>query len=65
MGAVASLEELQEVKKALSAVHKKYPEGYEAVVTEIVANKQVGYKNICKMMQGATPEDLKEGKPKK
>ncbi len=64
MPAVAPLEELQKVKKALTAVQKKHPEAYKDIVTEIVANKQIGYKNICKLLQGVTPEDLKKVKEK-
>lgn len=62
MPAVASIESLQEVQKELTAIKKKHPEGYEAVANVIKSNKIIGYKNICKMMQGITPAELKEPK---
>ena len=59
MPAVAELEKLKEAQKDLTATKKKHPQAYDAVVEVIKNHKMIGYGNICKMMQGVTPETLK------
>jgi len=60
MPAVASLEELKAVEEHLSQLKAEYPEAYADVVELFRRHRNVGYKNICKMMMGeATAEKLK------
>ena len=59
MAATASLEDLQAAKKSLKNFTVKYPKAFEALGGIINDHKMIGYKNICKMILGKTPEDLK------
>jgi formiminotetrahydrofolate cyclodeaminase len=60
MSAVASLEDLKQVKKELESLKMKDEEIYEDFVELFKRNRSVGYKNICKMLMGeSTPEELK------
>lgn len=58
-GAMASLEDLQVVHKALASHKKKFPEAYAAFVKLLEDNRAVGYKNIARLAFGSTPEELK------
>lgn len=59
MAAVAPIEDLREVKKDIEAFAAKNPEAYADLVTLIGKHRRVGYRNICRMALGDTPEDLK------
>jgi hypothetical protein len=60
MPAIATLEELKAIDIALKKMKDEYPEAYEKFSQFFKANRQIGYKNIIKMMIGeATPEKLK------
>lgn len=60
MSAVASIEELRQVKNELESLKMKDEEIYEDFVELFKRNRSVGYKNICKLlMEETTPEELK------
>ncbi len=60
MPAIATLEELKAIEIALKKMREEYPEAYEKFAQFFKDNRQIGYKNIIKMMIGeATPEKLK------
>jgi hypothetical protein len=60
MPAIATLEELKAIDIALKKMKEEYPEAYEKLSRFFKDNRQIGYKNIIKMMIGeATPEKLK------
>jgi hypothetical protein len=60
MPAIATLEELKAIDIALKKMKEEYPEAYEKLARFFKDNRQIGYKNIIKMMIGeATPEKLK------
>jgi hypothetical protein len=60
MPAVASLEELNAVSDDLAALKGRHPEAYAEVADLLRRHRQVGYKNICRLLLGeATPEKLK------
>jgi hypothetical protein len=60
MGAIASLEDLRAVKADLGVFEHEHPEGATAFAELLKKHRKVGYKNICKMALGSTPEELKE-----
>ena len=61
MPALASIEELSAVFKKLEEFKKKHPKAAEDMVLLLKSNRNIGYKNICKMLLNeATPESLKE-----
>jgi hypothetical protein len=63
MPAIASLEELKEIKAKLDEIKAQHPEGYNAIKELLATKRSVGYKNIIKMFLGeTTPEKLKEEK---
>jgi hypothetical protein len=60
MPAVASLEQLKAVEEHLGQLKAGHPEAYDDIVELFRRHRNVGYKNICKMMMGeATAEKLK------
>lgn len=60
MSAVASLEDLQQVKNELESLKMKDEEIYQDFVELFKRNRSVGYKNISKMlMEEKSPEELK------
>jgi hypothetical protein len=60
MPAIATLEELKAVQRALQSIGEKYPEAYERFTRFFKENRKIGYKNIIKLLTGeATPEKLK------
>ena len=63
MPAIASLEELKEIKAKLDQIKEQYPDGYNAIKELLASKRSVGYKNVAKMLIGdSTPEKLKEEK---
>ncbi len=61
MPAMATLEELKDTKKTIDRLKKKYPNAMTEVIDFLKKSRNVGYKNICKMVTGeATPESLKK-----
>ena len=63
MPAIASLEELKEIKAKLDEIKAQHPEGYNEIKKLLASKRSVGYKNIVKMLLGeVTPEKLKEEK---
>jgi hypothetical protein len=60
MPAIATLEELKAVEAALQKLKEEHPQAYDAFSSFFKGNRNIGYKNIIKMMIGeATPEKLK------
>ena len=60
MPAVASMEALQAVNEELAALQQQHPEAYGELAALLRRHRQVGYKNICKLLLGeATPAKLK------
>ena len=60
MPAIASLEDLQRVQNELEALKMKSPEDYEDFAKFFRKNRNIGFKNIVKMLIGeADPEKLK------
>jgi len=60
MPAIASLEDLQRVQNELEALKMKSPEDYEDFAKLFRKNRNIGFKNIVKMLIGeADPEKLK------
>ncbi len=54
------IEELQKVKGELDKYEKKYPEAFAVMADVIDTNRSIGYKNICRLIMGLTPEELAE-----
>ncbi|MFW6138350.1 MAG: hypothetical protein ACOC7U_04170 [Spirochaetota bacterium] len=60
MPAIATLEELKAVNKALKKLKEEHPEAYEKFSQFFKQNRKIGYKNIIRLLTGeATPEKLK------
>ena len=60
MPAIATLEELKAADAVLKQLKEKFPEAYAEISQFFNKNRNIGYKNIIKMMIGeATPEKLK------
>jgi len=58
--AVASLKELEQVQLMLEIIKAEYPDAYEKFKMLFKTHRQVGYKNIAKMILGeSTPKKLK------
>lgn len=60
MAAIASIEDLGAARDDLKKIEKKYPEAYAAFVKVLNDHKMIGYKNIARLANGKTPEELKE-----
>ena len=59
MPATASLEDLKAVEADMREMEAKYPDAYKWLVTALARHKNVGWKNICKMILGVAAEQLK------
>ena len=60
MSATATLEELKAVDAALKRLKNEFPTEYKIFEKFFKDNRNIGYKNIIKLMIGeATPEKLK------
>ncbi len=60
MPATASLEDLKKIQNELEALKMKNPEVYEDFARLFKRNRNIGYKNIAKLLMGeANPEELK------
>ena len=60
MPSVAELSDLQAVQADLLDLKGRFPEPYTELAALFRKHRQVGYKNICKMLlEEATPEKLK------
>jgi hypothetical protein len=60
MPAVATLEQLQAAQNDLNQLKESQAEAYAAISALLKKHRNIGYKNICKMLLGeATPEKLK------
>jgi hypothetical protein len=60
MPAIASIEDLRRVKVDLDALAKDHPDGFKRLVALLEEHRAIGYKNICRMAMGSSPEELKE-----
>jgi hypothetical protein len=60
MAAIAPLEQLVECSADIKDFELAHPEAAEQVKVILGRHRKIGYKNICKMMMGATAEELKE-----
>lgn len=60
MAVLATLSELKAVQKDLAAAKKANAKAFDAMRDLFKKHRMVGYKNIVKMMYGATPEELKD-----
>lgn len=60
MPAIAPLGDLERIANELESLKMKNPEIYKDFVALFKSNRNVGYKNICKLLLGeATPHELK------
>lgn len=59
MPTLASIEDLVKVSEELESLKMQSPEMYDKFVQLVKRNKGVGYKNICQLLLGKSPEDLK------
>ena len=60
MPAVAPIEELREVDARVKEFQAGFPEAYSALTALLKKHRNVGYKNIAKLLLNeATPEKLK------
>ena len=60
MAATASLEDLQRFESDIREFKIKHPQAFEDMRILITENRKIGYRNICKLILGDTPEKLKE-----
>ena len=59
MPAHADLEDLKAVYDDIGQYKVEHPDGYGDLVALLTAHRKVGWKNICRMFLGDTPEKLK------
>jgi hypothetical protein len=60
MPAIATLEELRAIEAGLKKLKEEFPDAHERFAQFFRSNRNIGYKNIIKLMIGeATPEKLK------
>ena len=60
MPAIATLEELKAIDEGLKKLKVEFPDAYDRFAQFFRSNRNIGYKNIIKLMIGeSTPEKLK------
>jgi hypothetical protein len=60
MPAIATLEELKAIDEGLKRLKTDFPDAYDRFAQFFRNNRNIGYKNIIKIMIGeSTPEKLK------
>ena len=59
MPAYADYDDLKNVSDEIESLKMKYPDAFKEFIDLIKKSRRIGYRNICKMLLGATPEELK------
>jgi hypothetical protein len=59
MPAYADYDDLKNVSNEIESLKMKYPDAFKEFANLINTRRRIGYKNLCKMMMGSTPEELK------
>ncbi len=59
MPAHAELHQLEAVQSDLQSLKDRFPEAYEEFRNLIDKHRIVGYKSICRIIDGQTPKKLK------
>ena len=59
MPATASYDDLKNASNEIESLKMKYPDAFKEFTDLINKRRRIGYKNLCKMIMGSTPEELK------
>ncbi len=52
-------DDLKNVSNEIEGLKMKYPDAFKEFTDLINKRRKIGYRNICKLLMGTTPEKLK------